>query len=61
MVLIRDKKKILQELKKLNNIEYTLEIVIKVRNEESPAIYFEPSCIKFINDIQAVIDIDLYV
>jgi hypothetical protein len=61
MIILQDKKEMLIELKKMYDMKYVFEIVIKVRNEETPAMYFERDCIKFINDIQAVIDIDLYV
>lgn len=61
MILLQGKKEMLIQLKEIYEMKYVFEIIIKVRNEETPAMYFERDCIKFINDIQAVIDIDLYV
>lgn len=61
MDILKPEKNALQEIKRLYDVKYTLEIMIKIRDEEAPAIYFNTNCIQFINDIGAEIDIDLYV
>ncbi len=43
------------------NAECTILIVIKVRNELTPAMHFEKWFIDFLHDIHAEVDIDLYV
>ena len=61
LVILQDQKEMLIEFKKKYDMKYIVEIVVKIRDEQTPAMYFERECITFINDIQAVIDIDLYV
>lgn len=61
ITILQDKKDALLELKNQYDMQYIIEVVVRIRNEEAPAMYFERECITFINDIQAVIDIDLYV
>lgn len=59
--VLKNKTRELKELKTIYPVDYTVEIVVKVRNKEAPAIYFEKGRIQFFSDIQAAIDIDLYV
>lgn len=61
LIILNDKKYKLLELVQLYPVNYTMEIVIRVRKGEVPAIYFDSQTISFINEIQAKIDIDLYV
>lgn len=61
IAVLQDKKDILIELKKQCDMKFIIEIIVRVRKEETPAMYFEREIITFINDLQAVIDIDLYI
>lgn len=48
-------------LRKQYKLDISIDFVVKIENEESPAIYFEPEFIKFIAEIGAQLDIDTYV
>lgn len=54
-------KKLLIDLKKELDLTYKFIIVIKIEQNQKPAIYLEKSIIEFANDIQAEIDFDLYI
>lgn len=49
------------ELKRKYNLNIGIEVVVYIRQNEPPGIVFEPRFIKFVNQIGATIDIDLYV
>ena len=54
------KREILYKLKKLYNLQYTIEIIITIVRNELPAIYFENDFLEFITCIGGDIDIDMY-
>lgn len=58
---IKDKKNELIELKKQNNFDYKVDIVIQIENNEKPAIYLSSDIIEFANSIKAEFDFDLYI
>lgn len=49
------------ELCKNYEVNYIFEIIIKIKESSSPAIYFDKDIIEFCNLINAEIDVDLYV
>lgn len=52
------------QIKKLiekNNLEISLDIIIKMKNNDTPALYFDKEIIDFIHSINAKIDIDMYI
>jgi len=59
--MIQEKKEVLMDLEKSYDVKYVFEFAIKVRNNQTPAMYFEREFLDFVNDIHAVIDVDLYV
>jgi len=59
--ILNDKKQELQKIKKSYNVNYQISIVIKIENNQSPAIYLESDIIRLADEIQAEFDIDLYV
>lgn len=58
---IKDKKNELVELKNQNKFYYKIQVVIKIENNEKPAIYLNRDIIGFLNDIKAELDFDLYI
>lgn len=52
---------ILYKLKSLYDLEFSLDVIIIIENEEPPAIYLESSIIQFAARLDAKIDIDMYV
>jgi hypothetical protein len=42
-----------------NEIDIELSLIVKIKNMQSPAIYFERNLIEFIQKIKAEIDIDI--
>lgn len=62
IVAILDKKKDeLVALRQWYAFEYMLVVVINIENRESPGMYIKSDVIKFVNDINAEIDLDLYI
>lgn len=59
--LIQDRKDEVVKLIRQNNLECKLEVVINIENNERPAMYINNETIKFIHDIGAEIDFDLYI
>ena len=59
--ILNNKKQELQKIKKSYNVNYQISIVIKIENNQSPAIYLESDIIRLADEIQAEFDIDLYV
>lgn len=51
----------LLELKNTLDIEYRFCVVININNNENPAMYIDTGTIRFINEITAEIDFDLYI
>ena len=43
------------------NLECKLEVIINIENNEKPAIYLNKETVKFVYDLGAEIDIDLYI
>ncbi|WP_020616372.1 DUF4279 domain-containing protein [Paenibacillus daejeonensis] len=43
------------------NVECKFDVVIHIENNEKPAMYLERDRIKFLNEINATIDFDLYI
>lgn len=58
---IKDKKNELVELKNKNKFDYKIEVVIKIENNEKPAMYLNSDIIGFVNDIKAELNFDLYI
>lgn len=58
---IGSKREILVQIQKKLLVECKFDIVIKIENNQSPAIYLERDKIAFANIIQAEFDFDLYV
>lgn len=48
-------------LKKRYHLDISIDFVIVIENEETPAIYFEPDFIQFAAEIGAALDIDTYI
>lgn len=60
--LLIDKKEILKKLKTNHtNINIIFTIIIYIRNNDEPAMYFDTSTLKFIADIGSEITFDLYI
>lgn len=59
--ILASKKKELIELKEKYKLEYLLSIIINIKHAQAPAVYFEHDIIKFLNDVKAEVDIDMYV
>jgi hypothetical protein len=60
MKLFQEKSDKLIELMHLYNFEIMISIVINIEDNQKPAIYFDKQSIRFICQINAEIDIDLY-
>lgn len=58
---ISGKKELLIDLKKKLDLTYKFIIVIKMEQNQKPAIFLDSSIIEFANDIKAEIDFDLYI
>jgi len=52
---------LLKELKERNYLSYSIDVIIKIENEEVPAIYLETEIIQFAANIGARFDFDTYV
>ncbi|WP_197031728.1 DUF4279 domain-containing protein [Paenibacillus massiliensis] len=59
--LIQDKKDQVIRLIRENNLECKFEVVINIENNIKPAMYLNKETIKFIYDLGAAIDFDLYI
>ena len=59
--LLTKKKNMLNQLKDQYKLEYLFSVVVKIENNEKPAMYFERDFIEFVNELEAEIDIDLYI
>ncbi|XKM14520.1 DUF4279 domain-containing protein [Orbaceae bacterium ac157xtp] len=59
--LLESKKEELLLIKDIFEIKFSFLILVKIRNNETPAIYFNIDTLEFINYIKATIDVDLYV
>ncbi|MFC9707260.1 DUF4279 domain-containing protein [Paenibacillus sp. NPDC056933] len=60
-ILIQDRKDQVVKLIRQNNLECKFEVVINIENNEKPAMYLNKDTIKFIYDLGAEIDFDLYI
>lgn len=58
---LKDKIDILKKIREEYKIEMVFAVVIEVENNETPGVHFEIETLKFITDIGAEIDIDIYV
>ena len=59
--ILYPQKNSLVKLKNQYKIEYMLEAVINIENGETPGMYIKSDIIKFLNDIHAELDLDLYI
>ncbi|MEK4512126.1 DUF4279 domain-containing protein [Paenibacillus anaericanus] len=59
--LLQDRKDQVVKLIRQNNLECKFEVVINIENNETPAMYLNKDTIKFIYDLGAEIDFDLYI
>lgn len=59
--ILKDKVEVLLKLRKMYEIEYLVMIIVKIENNEKPAMCFGRKFIKFINEIQAEFHIDMYI
>lgn len=59
--LLQDRKDQIVKLIEQNNLECKFEVIINIENNEKPAIYLNKDTIKFIHDLGAEIDFDLYI
>jgi len=60
--ILNEKTDKIMEIKRANNLESKLTIVIKIYDNEVPAMYFSPSTLSFIvNDLEAEMDICTYI
>lgn len=51
----------LRRLKEVYNLEFIFSIVVNIENNQKPAMYFNRELLEFVNQINAEIDIDLYI
>jgi hypothetical protein len=51
----------INELKEEYSLSTSLDIVIRIKNGNVPALYFNHETINFIHDIDASVDVDLYI
>ena len=58
---LETKRQQLKEILSDSNIYGKFGVVIKIENEEIPAMYLEKELIKFMHDIGAEIDFDMYI
>lgn len=59
--ILKAKMSDLIELKSLYNLDYRLDVVINIENNEKPAIYLNSDVIEFAYKISAEFDFDLYI
>lgn len=59
--LLKDKKDMIVELQNSLELECKFQLVIKVSNEQTPAVYLEEEMIHFASSINAWFDFDMYV
>lgn len=58
--MFRDKNLLLKKYINENGLDVTLNIVVEIADEEKPSIHFNKKIIELCNDINAEIDIDMY-
>ncbi len=58
--LLKDKKTILKDIRRELNVEYSVVVVIKVENDEFPAMALHSWIIDFAHDINSEIEFDFY-
>lgn len=58
---ISERKRELIDLREKLDLQYRLDVVINIENNEKPAIYLNSDVIEFANDIKAEFDFDLYI
>lgn len=61
MNLIGNQKQMLLELKNKYDLDYMFSIVIRVEQNQTPAINLKSETIEFASDINAEFDLDLYI
>lgn len=61
MTLISGKEDILNEITKMNGTKMLFMIVIKIKNNEIPAVYFDKEFTEFAGKIGAEIGFDMYI
>ena len=59
--LFKPKIPILKTIANIYNVEFAVNIVIEIYNNDIPSIYFNSTFIEFIHEIGAEVDIDLYI
>ena len=59
--LLMEKTILLNELKESYDLNYNIEVIIKIENGEVPAIYIESETIQFAASIGARFDFDTYI
>jgi hypothetical protein len=58
---IQDKKVMIKECKRKFELDYVFEVIVHIEDAQTPSLFFDSSIIKFINEIEAEIDVDLYI
>ena len=59
--LIKEKKDILKKIKNRFHVDFGFNVVIEIRNGETPAVHWNKDIIGFANEIGAEFDCDLYI
>lgn len=59
--LLKDKKDVIVDLQNSLGLECKFQLVIMIRNEQTPACYLEKEMIHFASSINAFFDFDMYV
>ncbi|HEX9976257.1 MAG TPA: DUF4279 domain-containing protein [Dehalococcoidales bacterium] len=59
--LLKNKVSVLNELRDAYNLQFRIDVVVIVENGEKPAMYFDHWFIDFVHEIEAEVDIDLYI
>lgn len=57
----KDSKNKLVEMRNCQSLDYVVSIVIRIENNEKPAVYLTSDSIDFANSIKAEFDFDLYI
>lgn len=61
IALLKPKKDVLLKIKDNFQVNFVFMILIKIENNEKPAIYFDTISLDFINGISAEIEVDYYI
>ncbi|OCG31424.1 MULTISPECIES: DUF4279 domain-containing protein [unclassified Gilliamella] len=61
IALLKPRENILLKIKNDFKVNFVFMILIKIENNEKPAIYFNTKSLNFINGINAEIEIDYYI